>query len=188
MIRTVRIIPVIRAGTRKRLGMVSMSVVVQDGVAAAAEVSRWSRACAVIVRCTAVHTFKQWTNACCTFQLWTCNITYVNGPMECIIISRIADEVKYPVLSLRSSIMTYAHRAHLALTLPSLFPRIRVLYSLYLTSAACPENIFYHQTDNRQNRNLKTTDRHTICTRPRSTPAISAALIIATTLSGVLVK
>jgi hypothetical protein len=33
VIRTVRIIPVIRAGTRKRLGMMSVSVVVvQDGV------------------------------------------------------------------------------------------------------------------------------------------------------------
>ena len=47
-IRTVRIIPVIRAGTRKWLGMVSVSVVVRDGVATAAEVSRWSRVCAVI--------------------------------------------------------------------------------------------------------------------------------------------
>jgi len=116
VIRTVSIIPVIRAGTRKRLGMLSVSVVVQDGVGAAAEVSRLRRACAVIR--------VYWTNACCAFQLWTCNITYVNGPMECIIISRIAGEVKCPVLSLRLSIMTYAHRAHLALTLPSSFPRI----------------------------------------------------------------
>lgn len=42
VIRTVRIIPVMSAGTRKRLGMVSVGVVVvvQDGVATAAEVSR----------------------------------------------------------------------------------------------------------------------------------------------------
>jgi hypothetical protein len=164
-----------RAGTRKRLGMVSVGVVVgQDGVAEVAEVGLCSRACAVII------------NACCTFfKLWTCNITYVNGPMECIIISRIAGEVKCPALSLRPSIKAYAHRAHLALTLPSSFPRIPVLYSLYPTSAACPESIL---SLDRQPPNKERTDRHTVCTRARSTPAISAALIIAATFSGVLVR
>jgi hypothetical protein len=140
VIRTVRIIPVIRAGTRKRLGMASVSVAVQDGVVAeAAEVSRWSRACAVII--SACPLSNNGRMLVVHFKLWTCNITYVNSPMECIIISRIDDEVKCPVLSLRPSIMTYAHRAHLALTLPFLFPRIRVLYSLCPTSAACPKNI-----------------------------------------------
>jgi hypothetical protein len=50
------------------------------------------------------------------------------------------------------SIMTDAHRLHLALTLLSSFPKIRVLCSLYPTSVAYPENIVISLTPAKQNK------------------------------------
>ena len=91
------------------------------------------------------------------------------------------------VSSLLPSIMSDAHRAvqaHLDLTWPSSSPKIRVLFSLYPTSAAYPVRIYISSTTAKQRK-----DRwHTICTRPRSAPAISAALMIAATFSGFLVR
>ena len=67
VVRTVIIIPVIRVGTRKRLGIVSVSVVVQD------EESGYLCRCSGECRNHGVAPplTLQLSNDCCTVQLWT---------------------------------------------------------------------------------------------------------------------